>query len=148
MPGEQRFSREGAQPRLAEVPIAEDRDAATDISDLLSRLERQASESGRLVGHVESLEQALETEREARRRLAATLKRERKAAAAIHARAEQAEAAAASQAEELERLRQALTVAEQQAQVSWMQLAEAERQLAARPARSRWRRFLRREPSA
>ena len=149
MPGEQRFSREGAKPRLAELPIAEnDREAVTDISDLLSRLERHAAESGRLEGHVETLEQAVQTEREARSRLVATLKRERKAAAALHARAEQAEAAGASQAEELERLREALAVAEQQAQVIWMQLAEAERQLATKPSRSRWRRLLRREPSA
>ena len=130
------------------MPIPQDRDAAAGIPDLLSRLERQAAESGRLEGHVESLEHALEGEREARRRLAATLKRERKAAASLHARAEEAEAARASQGEELERLRQALSVAEQHAQVIWMQLAEAERQLAARVHRSRWRRLLRREPSA
>ena len=38
-------------------------------SELLDRLERQAAESGRLVGRVEALENALRTERDARRRL-------------------------------------------------------------------------------
>jgi chromosome segregation ATPase len=148
LPSEQRFTREGAKSTLAELPIPEDREAFADASDLLSRLERQAAESGRLEGQVESLEQALESERDARRRLAATLKRERKAAAALHARAEEAEATAATQAEELDRLRQAVSVAEQHAQVIWMQLADAERQLAARPQPSRLDRLLRREPSA
>lgn len=115
-------------------------------SELLGRLERQAAESGRLVGHVEALEESVRTERDARRRLAATLKRERKAAAALHERAERAEAASAAQAEELQRLRQATAVTEQQNQVVWMQLGEAERQLAW-SSRPLWRRLLRRPPS-
>ncbi len=116
-------------------------------TELLGRLERQAAESGRLVGHVEALEESVRTERDARRRLAATLKRERKAAAALHERAELAEAASAAQAEEIERLRQAAAVSEQQAQLVWMQLAAAERQLAW-SSRPLWRRLLRRPPSA
>jgi chromosome segregation ATPase len=124
-----------------------DIDVEPEPSELLGRLERQAAESGRLVGHVEALEGALETERDARRRLAATLKRERKAAEALHGRAQRAEAAEATQAEELERLRHELAAAEQQSQVVWMQLAEAERQLAAASV-PLWRRVLRRPRSA
>ena len=124
-----------------------DIDIEGEPTELLGRLERQAAESGRLVGHVEALEDSVRTERDARRRLVATLKRERKAAAALHERAERAEAASAAQAEELQRLRQATAVTEQQNQVVWMQLAEAERQLVWR-SRPLWRRLLRRPPSA
>jgi hypothetical protein len=116
-------------------------------SEIVGRLERQAAEYGRLVGRVEVLEDALTTERDARRRLAATLKRERKAAAALHERARSAEAASAAQAEELERLRQAAALLEQQRQVVWLQLADADRQRAW-TSRPLWRRLLRRPPSA
>jgi chromosome segregation ATPase len=116
-------------------------------SELLSRLERQAAESGRLEGRVQTLEGALEREREARRRLTATLKREREAAEALHERAQRAEGDCATQAKELEGLRQAVLIAEQQLQVVWMQLADAERQLEWR-SRPLWRRLLRRPPSA
>ncbi len=117
-----------------------------DSTELLGRLERQAAESGRLEGRVQILEDALETERDARRRLAATLKRERKAAEALHVRAELAEASSATQAEELERLRQAVVLADQSAQVIRIQLAETQRELAlsTRPA---WRKLLRRPPA-
>jgi len=124
-----------------------DVDVEPQPSELLGRLERQAAESGRLVGRVEALEEALQTERDARRRLAATLKRERKAAEALHARAQRAEAAEAAQAEELERLREAAAVTAQQTQLIWMQLSEAERQLDWK-SRPFWRRMLRKPPSA
>jgi chromosome segregation ATPase len=124
-----------------------------DTSDLLERLERQAAESGRLEGRVDALENALRTERDARRRLAATLKRERAAAVALHhraeqaeARAEQAEAASAAQAEELGRLREAIAVAEQQVQAAWAQCADAENRLAWK-SRPLWRKALRRPPA-
>lgn len=133
MPSE-RFNRESNEPRLAAVrghATAPEQEVAA--AELLSRLERQAAECGRLEGRVDALELALKTERDARRRLADTLKRERKAAEALHARAQQAEAASEAQAAELEEVRQAAAVAEGQMHVIWMQLAEAERQLAAQP---------------
>lgn len=119
---------------------------APDTSDLLERLERQAAESGRLEGRVESLENALRAEREARRRLVATLKRERAAAEELHHRAEQAEATSAAQAEELGRLREAMTVAEQQLQTAWAQCADAEQRLTWK-CRPLWRKILRRPPA-
>jgi len=124
-----------------------DVDVEPQPSELLGRLERQAAESGRLLARVEALEEALQTERDARRRLAATLKRERKAAEGLHARAQRAEAAEAAQAEELERLREAAAVTAQQTQLIWMQLSEAERQLDWK-SRPFWRRILRQPPSA
>ena len=124
-----------------------DVDVEPQPSELLGRLERQAAESGRLVARVEALEEALQTERDARRRLAATLKRERKAAEALHARAQRAEAAEPAQAEELARLREAAAVTAQQTQLIWMQLSEAERQLDWK-SRPFWRRMLRQPPSA
>jgi chromosome segregation ATPase len=113
-------------------------------SELLERLERQAAESGRLEGRVETLEGALRRERDARRRLAETLKRERKAAEALHARAEQAEAANAAQAGEIERARQAATLAEQQLQAMLTQMTDSKLAIEARP---RWRKLLRRPPA-
>jgi chromosome segregation ATPase len=137
----ERFNREATEPRLAAVPGAEaPLDREVDASELLSRLERQAAESGRLEGRVDALELALKTERDARRRLADTLKRERKAAEALHARAQHAEAASEAQTAELVELRQGAAAAEGQIQVIWMQLADAERQLAA-PRPSLWRRL-------
>jgi len=124
-----------------------DVDVEPQPSELLGRLERQAAESGRLLARVEALEEALQTERDARRRLAATLKRERKAAEALHARAQRAEAAEPAQAEELARLREAAAVTAQQTQLIWMQLSEAERQLDWK-SRPFWRRMLRKPPSA
>jgi predicted nuclease with TOPRIM domain len=117
-----------------------------DASELLERLERQAAESGRLEGHVQTLESAVRREREARRRLADTLKRERKAAEALHTRAEHAEAVSTAQAEELERLREAVGLAEQQLQAMWAQLSDAERRLAT-GSRPFWRKLLRRPPA-
>ena len=119
---------------------------APDTSDLLERLERQAVESGRREERVESLENALRAEREARRRLAATLKRERAAAEALHQRAEQAEALSSAQAEELGRLREGMAMAEQQLQTAWAQCAGVEHQLALK-CRPLWRKMLRRPPA-
>ena len=113
-------------------------------SELLERLERQATESGRLEERVESLEAAVKREREARRRLADTLKRERTAAEALHARAEQAEAANAAQAAEIERLREAVTLAEQQLQAMLTQMADTNLAMETRP---RWRKLLHRPPA-
>ena len=76
-----RFSREAGKPRLAEAPPADSAvDTEVEASELLTRLEEHAAESGRLEGQAQTLERALEKERDGRRRLAATLKRERKAA--------------------------------------------------------------------
>ena len=113
-------------------------------SELLERLERQATESGRLEERVESLEAAVKREREARRRLADTLKRERTAAEALHARAEQAEAANAAQAAEIERLREAVTLADNQLQAMLTQVTDAQVAMGARP---RWRKVLHRPPA-
>ena len=63
------------------------------------------------------------------------------------ARAEAAEAAALSQAEEVERLREASGIAEQQIQVLWMRLSEAERQVAF-AQRPLWRKLFRRPPAS
>jgi chromosome segregation ATPase len=148
MAGE-RFNREAGKPWLAEAPPA---DAAVDTeiepSELLTRLERQAAESGRLEGRVQTLERELEDAREARRRLVETLKRERKAAKALHERAERAERARAahgSAAEELEQLRDRKAVSEQQLKLIWAQLEYAEQQLTAHE-RPLWRRLFRRPP--
>jgi hypothetical protein len=91
-----------------------------EASELLSRLERQAAEAGRLEGRVQTLERELQTERDARRRVTATLKRERGAAKTLHARAH---------------------LAEQQVQAMWAQIAEIERQLALK-SRPLWQKLL------
>jgi hypothetical protein len=142
----ERFNREAGKPRLAEAPPADSAaDAELDPGALLTRLEKQAAESGRLEGRVQTLERALKTEREARRRLGETLQRERRAAKALHERAELGREAAASATEELERVRQAFALSEQQLKVSWARLMQAELQLAI-SERSLWRRLLRRPP--
>jgi chromosome segregation ATPase len=116
------------------------------MNGLLGRLEAQAEEIGRLDARAESFERVARAERDARRRLADQLKRERKAAGALNERAEAAEAAWATQAEELERLRQGVRLADQQMQALWMRLHDAERELAMR-SRPLWRRLLRRAPA-
>jgi hypothetical protein len=145
MAGE-RFTREAGKPWLAEAPPA-DVAVATEIeaSELLTRLEQQAAESGRLEGKAQTLERALKTEREARKRLGETLKRERRAAKALHDRAEHDRAARAAAEQELERLRQGAALSEQQLKASWARLMEAEQELALR-ARPLWRRLLRTPP--
>jgi hypothetical protein len=145
MAGE-RFKREAGKPRLAEAAPADSAvDTEVEASELLTRLEQQAAESGRLEGKAQTLERALKAERDARRRLAETLKRERRAAKALHDRAEHDRAARAAAEEELERMRQGFVLSEQQLQVSWARLMQAEQDLAVR-ARPQWRRLLRLPP--
>jgi chromosome segregation ATPase len=127
--------------RLADAPDA----IKLDTDDLLGRLEAQAEENGRVQAKAESFERVAKAERDARRRLSDRLKTERRAAEDIHARAEVAETRVAAQAEEIERLSGALSMAQQQAQLTWTQLSEADRQLAL-AARPLWRKLLRRAP--
>jgi len=141
MAGE-RFNLEGGKPRLAEASPAESAvDTEAEVSELLTRLEHHAAESGRLEGQAQSLERALEKERDGRRRLAATLKRERRAAKALHDRAEHDRAARAAAEEDLARVRQAFRACEQQLQVSWARLMQAEQELAER-ASPLWRQLV------
>ena len=146
--GSERFDRESRRTTLAEVPagvgLPRDTDEP-DASDLLTRLERQAAESGRLEGRVQTLERALRSERDARRRVTEKLKQERRAAQVVHERASRQAAEHAGAAEELERLRQAVSAAEQQMQMTWARLSQAE-QLLAWKDRSLWRRMFRRPP--
>jgi hypothetical protein len=146
MAGE-RFNREASGPRLAEAPPAEPPlDSELDTSELLTRLEQQAAESGRLDGRVQTLERALKAERDARRRLGETLQRERRAAEALHERAEREAQAHAAAAQEVERMREVVAAAEQQVQLTCTQLMQAELQLAWKE-RSLWRKLLRRPPA-
>jgi hypothetical protein len=143
----ERFDREARHPRLAEVPLSDlPQDAdAPEASDLLTRLERQAAESGRLDGRVQTLERTLRSERDARRRLTDRLKQERRAAEALYERASRQAAEHADAAEELTRLRQAVAAAEEQMQMTWVRLSHAEQQLAWKQ-RPLWRKILRRPP--
>ena len=142
----ERPKRAPGKPRLAEAPPADSAaDNEVEASELLTRLERQAAESGRLEGQTRTLERALKTEREARRRLTETLKRERRAAKALHDRAEHDRAACVAAEEELERVRQGFDVSEQQLQMSWARLMQAEQELALR-GRPLWRKLLRLPP--
>jgi hypothetical protein len=138
-----RFSRDAGTARLAEAPRGEPaaEAAAVDVAELLDRLEAQAEENGRLTARVDALERAARAERDARRRLGETLKRERSAAAAIHERFEAERDAHAAAAEELGRLRQGATVTDLHVQQTWARLAEAERRLASRE-RGFWQRLL------
>jgi chromosome segregation ATPase len=145
----ERFNREPLKPRLAEAPPlggGVHTDIEVDTGELLSRLERHAAESGRLEGRVQTLQEVLDRERDARRKLAETLKRERKAAKALHERAQRAEAANKEAAEEIEQLQQTVTNSEQQMQLMWARLVEAEGKLAWKE-RSLWRKLLRRPPA-
>jgi chromosome segregation ATPase len=129
--------------RLADAPET----VELESSDVLARLEAQAAENGRLEAKAESFERVARAERDARRRLADTLKRERKAAEALHEHAQQAEAQIASHAQEIERLERAVALAEQQKHVIWIQLTESERRLAHK-SRPLWRKLLFRPPAA
>jgi hypothetical protein len=136
----------GTEPRairLADAPEA----IEFETTDLLTRLEAQAEENGRLRAHAESMERLARSERDARRRLTETLRRERKAAGAVHQRAERAEERQAAQAEEVARLSRLVALAEQQTQAIWTHLSIAERPLALPPV-PLWRRLLRRPPRA
>jgi chromosome segregation ATPase len=143
----ERFDREARHTRLAEVPLSDlPRDAdAPEASDLLTRLERQAAESGRLDGRVQTLERALRSERDARRRLTDRLKQERRAAEALHERASRQAAEHADTTKELNRLREAVAAAEQQMRMTWARLSHAEQQLAWKQ-RALWRKLFRRPP--
>jgi hypothetical protein len=145
----ERFSREATKPRLAEARPEHVKPVGDEVADLLDRLEQQAAEAGRLGGRVRDLETALKAEREARRRVLDTLKRERRAAAAIKDRAERIERDAKGYAEvvaELEELRESSATLEQQVQITWAQLLEGERQLALE-RRPWWRKLLGRPPA-
>jgi hypothetical protein len=119
---QERFARrDSGEPVLAEAPPLEP--GATlelDAAELLTRLERQAAENGRLEARADALETKARAERDARRRLAATLKREREAAAALHQRAEHHRAAHEAAVEELERVREE----------AWSRLAASQRPVA------------------
>lgn len=132
-------------PRVVRLTDALD-EIELETAGLLSRLEAQAEQIGELRAKVDSLERVARGERDARRRLADTLKRERKAAEAVHARAETAEAALAEQAQEVGRLEQALSESEQYKHLIWSQLAETQAELALK-SRPLWRKLLRRPPA-
>jgi DNA repair exonuclease SbcCD ATPase subunit len=127
--------------RLADAPDA----VELDTTDLLARLEAQAEENGRLAEKAESFERVARAERDARRRLSDTLRREREAAEALHARLQEAEAGHAAQAEEAKRLAHSLKLVEQQKQMIWSQLTEVQGELALK-SRPVWRKVLRRPP--
>lgn len=142
----QRFSREDAPPRLTEAtgPVVTDA-IELDAGELLARLEAQAAENGRLEARVQALERAVSGERDARRRLAATLKKERRAAAAIHEQSERYREEHAASVDELERLRQASAVSDLHVQQAWARVAETEQRLAYYE-QGFWRRLFRRSP--
>jgi chromosome segregation ATPase len=149
MAGE-RFNRELGKPWLAEAApagAALETEDLVEASELLTRLERHAAESGRLEGRVQTLERALRAERDARRRLGETVQRERSAAKALHDRAERDRAQLAATSEQLEQAQQALAVSEQQMQMSWARLMQAE-QLLVWKERPLWRKLLGRPPAA
>jgi hypothetical protein len=127
--GQQRFKRpEGGKPRLAAAPPANaGQTVELDASELLTRLEVQAAENARLAERAASLERAARAERDARRRLTNTLKRERRAATALHERAERDRAAHDTAVAELERVREHAAATELQLQQVWTRLAEAQR---------------------
>jgi hypothetical protein len=130
--------------------LAEARSAGTetlelDPAELLARLEAQAAENGRLEARIEALESAAGAERDARRRLADTLRKERKAAAEIYERAQRHMREHAAAAEELERLRQTAAASDLHVQQAWARLADAEGR-AAWDERGLWRRLLRMPP--
>ena len=136
----------GAEPRvirLADAPEA----IELDTTDLLSRLEAQAEEAGRLRAHAEAMERVARAERDSRRRLANTLKQERKAAEALRERAVRAETLLAARTEEIERLSQFVGLAEQQMQAVWTHLSITEHPQDLPPL-PLWRRVLRRPPRA
>ena len=87
-----RFAREAGKPRLAEAPAAVGRRRRVERSELA----HSAGAAGGRVGPPrgpgsERSSARFKAERDARRRLAETLKRERRAAEALHERAERAE---------------------------------------------------------
>jgi hypothetical protein len=134
---QERFGRrDSGKPVLAEAPAVDRGEPLElDAAELLTRLEEQAAENGRLEAKVDALEEKARAERDARRRLAGTLKREREAAAALHQRAEHHRAAHEAALEELERAREE----------AWSRLADAQRPVATYEL-GFWRSLFRRPP--
>jgi hypothetical protein len=134
---QERFARrEGGKPVLAEAPpVSPGEVLELDAADLLQRLEAQAAENGRLEARAEALESKARAERDARRRLASTLKREREAAASIYQRAEHHRAAHEAALEELERAREE----------AWSRAADQQRPVATHEL-GFWRTLFRRPP--
>jgi chromosome segregation ATPase len=143
----QRFARESGGPRLAEAPAPLDDAVAADPAQVLDRLEHYVEEAGRLRGRLDAIEEELERERKARRRLIDTLKLERRLARGLKERADRAEDARDTAVAELEQTRERATAAEQQLRLSWSRVAELESTLAWKQ-RPLWRKLLRRAPEA
>jgi chromosome segregation ATPase len=141
-----RFVRGASTPRLADAAAAPPA-LPEESADLLSRLEHQAEECGRLMGRIDALEQRLRAERDARRRLLETVKRERGAAKVLAERADRAEASVALLSEESQRFQSAAESSERALDAAWTHIATVERQLAwaERPA---WRKLLHRPPKS
>jgi hypothetical protein len=140
----QSFVRDGGNRRLAEAPRLEDTQSnELDAAELVSRLEEQAAENGRLQAQLEAADRIAGSERDARRRVVAQLKRERKAAAALHERAQRDREAHVAAVEELECVRRGAELAELHVQQAWTRLSETERRLAYYE-RGLWARLLRR----
>ena len=78
----------------AHLELAEAPALTIDPADVLSRLEQHVAEAGRLHGRLDVVEETLERERTARRKLLQTLKSERRVAEALKSRAERAESRA------------------------------------------------------
>ena len=136
---QERFARGGGgKPVLAEAPpVDRGEPLELDSAELLTRLEDQAAEKGRLEAKVDALEQKVRSERDARRRLASTLQKEREAAAALHERAEEHRAAHNAAHEDLERAREE----------AWSRLADSQRPVATHE-HGFWHGLFRRPPRA
>jgi predicted nucleic acid-binding Zn-ribbon protein len=120
---------------------------AIDPAEVLSRLEHHVAEAGRLHGRLDVVEETLERERTARRKLLGTLKRERRVAEALKSRAERAEEARDAATDELEQSRKLAAAAQHQLQMTWSRVADLETALAWEQ-RPLWRKLLRRPPGA
>jgi membrane protein involved in colicin uptake len=142
---EPRFVPEASTPRLVEADAERTLTLAPAASDLLTRLEHQAAECGRLHERIDALEQRVRAERDARRRVIETIRRERIAAKRLAERAERAEASAATLAEENARLQSAAAASERAVEAAWSHIVDVEFQLAW-ATRPLWRKILRRIP--
>ena len=106
MAGE-RFNREEGKPRLAEAPPADLAvDTEVEASELLTRLEHQAAESGRLEGQTQTLERALKAERDGSAAARGHAEARAQSRQGTPHRAEHDRAARAAAEEDLERVRQ------------------------------------------
>ena len=131
----------------AHLELAEAPALTIDPAEVLSRLEHHVAEAGRPHGRLDVVEETLERERTARRRLVQTLKNERRVAEALKSRAERAEEARDSAAEELEQTKKLAAAAQHQLQLTWSRVADLESALAW-AQRPLWRKLLRRSPAA